>query len=47
MPAVDFFDAGVFIYAVDPAEPAKQQIARELLAQSARPRPPPQAGGKK
>ena len=35
MPAApDFFDTNVFIYAVDDAEPAKQQIARALLKQA-------------
>lgn len=32
--ATDFFDTNVFIYALDDTEPAKQHIARALLAQA-------------
>ena len=31
MPAEHFLDTNVFVYAVDPTDQRKQQIARELL----------------
>ncbi|MBS0449467.1 MAG: PIN domain-containing protein [Proteobacteria bacterium] len=34
MSGADFLDSNVFIYAVDPADPAKQTIARELIGQA-------------
>ena len=34
MSAVDFFDSNVLIYLFDAAVPAKQQIARQLVAQA-------------
>jgi predicted nucleic acid-binding protein len=34
MIGVDFLDSNVFIYAVDPAAPAKQAVARQLISQA-------------